>query len=64
MHCPSNITTAVFEQYESQRNWREKEYADPHMMIINEKLEKLVDCVNIALRVNISRAGQAFERLQ
>lgn len=64
MHCPSNTSTAVFEQHESQWNWREKEYADPHKMIINERLEKLVDRVDIALRVNISRAGQTFERLQ
>lgn len=33
-------------------------------MIINERLEKLVDGVDIALRVNISRTGQTFERLQ
>lgn len=34
------------------------------MLIINERLGKLVGSVNIALRVNISRAEQTFERLQ
>jgi len=34
------------------------------MLIIHERLEKFVVFFFLALRINISRAGQAYERLQ